>query len=49
MTFAEARISLQLAAEERVGQVMRDRERMVREAEEAAWAKAAQVAKEVGA
>ena len=40
MTFLEARLALQLAAEERVGVVVRERERMAREAEDAAWARA---------
>lgn len=49
MTWHETALTLQLAAEERAGFAMRERERMVRAAEEAAWAKAAKVAEEVGA
>jgi hypothetical protein len=41
-------LTLQLAAEERAGFAMRERERMVRELEEAALAKAAGVAREIG-
>lgn len=48
MTMREAMLSLQLAAEERMGFAMRERERMVREAEEAAWSKATSVAREMG-
>ena len=48
MTWREMSLTLQLAAEERLGTVVRERERLVREAEDAAWAKAGAVAKEVG-
>ena len=47
MTWREAMLTLQLAAEERIGTVARDRERMVREMQDAAWEKAAAVAAEV--
>lgn len=48
MTWREITLTLQLAAEERVGTVMRDRERMARAAEDAAWAKARDVAEQMG-
>lgn len=37
MTFHEAKLSLQLASEERAGFVMRERVRMAKAAEDAAW------------
>ena len=40
MTWRELQLSLQLAAEERVGTVARDRERMARAIEDEAWAQA---------
>lgn len=49
MTWHETALTLHLAAEERLGFVMRERERMVRDAEDAAWAKARAVAEEIGA
>ena len=49
MTWREMQLTLQLAAEERLGTVQRDRERMVRELEEAAWQKATAVARDLGA
>lgn len=49
MTFRETMLTLQLAAEERLGFVVRERARMAREIEDAAWSKAGAVAKEVGA
>ena len=48
MTWREMTLTLQLAAEERVGAAMRDRERMVRAIEDAAWEKAGAVAKDMG-
>ena len=47
MTWREMSLTLQLAAEERLGTVTRDRERMVREMQDAAWERAAAVAAEV--
>ncbi len=49
MTWRETMLTLQLAAEERLGFIMRERQRMEREIEDAAWAKAGAVAKETGA
>ena len=48
MTFLEARLALQLAAEERVGWLMREAERLRRAEEDAAWEKAAATAAEMG-
>ncbi len=47
MTWDETKAALQLLAEERVGFVMRERERMARAARDAAWAQAADVAREI--
>lgn len=47
MSFHEALLTLQLAAEERLGFVVRERERMARAIEDAAWAKAAETADEI--
>ncbi len=44
MTMAQARLSLQLLAEERVGQLQRERAYRARAAEDAAWARAAESA-----
>ncbi len=42
MTMAQARLSLQLLAEERVGQLQRERAYRARAQEDAAWAAAVQ-------
>ena len=44
MTWRETMLMLQLAAEERLGFVARERERMARAQEDAAWAAARSVA-----
>ena len=48
MTWRELQLTLQLMAEERVGTVMRDRQRLAREIEDAAWEKAGATAREMG-
>ncbi len=48
MTWRELQLTLQIAAEERVGTVMRDRQRLARAIEDEAWEKAAATAKEMG-
>jgi hypothetical protein len=40
MTWREAQLTLQLAAEERAGFVMRERARMAKAAEDASWSAA---------
>jgi hypothetical protein len=45
VTWYEALLSLQLLAEERVGFVIRERARMAREAEDAAWAAAVEASR----
>ena len=47
MSWREMALTLQLAAEERVGFVVRERQRLVRAQEDAAWATARGVAAEV--
>ncbi len=49
MTWRELQLTLLLMAEEKVGAAMRDRERMARAVEDAAWAKAGATAAEIGA